>query len=725
MRRHRTLSGCLAFVLIVAASTPAQRVQATHGARGKPGAAVARSSLFPVRALDAEGELVALVVADLDDDGRDDLVGITSDPDRLVAWFPRGHGVVRLHELAAVPAGSTDLATGDLDGDLLPDVVVASGDTGEVAVHRSAGAGRFRPAVLVPVGSDPVAVDLGDVDGDGDLDIAAARADGTVVVLANDGSAGFAPGVVFVAGSSAQDVALADVTDDGRADLVVSDLVADEIVLLKDVGAPGAPARYTTPAGRRIRLALHRPDTPGAAILAAGSSTQDSALRIRWNPTFPWLVANTVPMGSFVQEVRSEDLDGDGDLDLVGASFTDGLVYRLFFPGSGYGSPRKVPSLDGAVRVVVADLEGHGRPTALTVDLGFPHARLAAHSTDADGLPRGNELVTAGSGIPSLATADMDGDGEEDIVFGLVLHFSSRVEVWIAESGGWVRTGQMLLEAQDLVVDDVDGDGAQDVLSGGWTLTTVPAVSGVQFVRGNGDGTLGSSVTTPVPTPVRSIVRADLDGVPPLDVVVGNGPPPSISSLLGSAGGAFVPLPHVGLEASARDLAAGDLDGDGLVDLVIATASDVILWKPGRGQGVFLASRPLRVAGTSVDVEVADLDGDGHLDIVTACLGAASTVHWGDGAGGFPERLDLATPGISQAVLVEDLDSDGRPDVVLGGSHVSVYRGLGARRFAPREGAVGPNVQSLAVLDRDGDGDLDLVAAGGGVEVLENLTVDL
>src|SRR5690606_18559365 len=92
---------------------------------------------------------------------------------------------------------------------------------------------------------------------------------------------------------------------------------------------------------------------------------------------------------------------------------------------------------------------------------------------------------------------------------------------------------------------------------------------------------------------------------------------------------------------------------------------------------------------------VGDVDGDGLLDVVAA--GEALVVFRGHGDGTLAAPVATALPSpVSGLLTVGDLDGDGRPDVVAGGA---VLRGLGDGTFQPGSSTLPP----LASADLDGD----------------------
>jgi len=206
-------------------------------------------------------------------------------------------------------------------------------------------------------------------------------------------------------------------------------------------------------------------------------------------------------------------------------------------------------------------------------------------------------------------------------------------------------------------------------------------------------------------------------------------------------------LPQRGQWRDGFDLA--DLDGDGELDLVHGPARKgapvpQIFLGDGRGHWRrWSEARFPDLAYDYGDARAGDLDGDGALDLVLAVHLRGLLALRGDGRGGFTragEGLEFAgaaaAPFSSRAIRVGDFDRDGRPDVlalgegprlgpaagaggpalVSGANGLVLYRGLGAGRFARRDRGTGAAEifgRTLALGDFDGDGRGDVAASSG------------
>ncbi|MGP1271966.1 MAG: FG-GAP repeat domain-containing protein [Phycisphaerales bacterium] len=188
---------------------------------------------------------------------------------------------------------------------------------------------------------------------------------------------------------------------------------------------------------------------------------------------------------------------------------------------------------------------------------------------------------------------------------------------------------------------------------------------------------------------------------------------------------AFV-LPMAVTNGRTMDMEAGDLDGDGRADLVIAVEfgqNAVLFWRDGRYE-YDPDALPQGVVRDSEDIAIADLDGDGDLDLVFATEDdLVNELYLNDGQGRFTDASDrLPVTGTSNAVVAFDADGDGDVDLVFGNAGQNfLLRNDGRGAFEWVEAAlptISDTTQDIEVGDVDGDGDPDLVIANEGPNAL-------
>jgi hypothetical protein len=297
------------------------------------------------------------------------------------------------------------------------------------------------------------------------------------------------------------------------------------------------------------------------------------------------------------------------------------------------GSPVLVSLTQGLginVGVSLGDMNGDGKLDIVAAD---PNGEVAVFLGDGHGGFTAGAVLSAGLSPWALALGDLNGDGRLDIVTGD--EGTNTLSVVLADGlGGYAAAISIPAGIQpfSLALGDVNGDGTVDIIAGN-------AGSGSVTVALN-DGHGGFSTTTvPVAPDPLWVALGDLNGDGHLDLVVAGGMSAgTVDVLLGDGLGGFTRVPGAPFAAGQLPggVALGDLNGDGLVDIVVANILDsniIVLF--GDGNGGFTAQTPVAIGALPRSVALADVNGDGLVDIVTTnYLGSVSVV-LNDGHGGF------------------------------------------------------------------------------------------
>ncbi|HET6508201.1 MAG TPA: FG-GAP-like repeat-containing protein [Baekduia sp.] len=334
-------------------------------------------------------------------------------------------------------AGVTDpraLAVADLDGDGRPDLVAgsANGGTGMVSVLRNTGNGGFATPLGSPFGLGATAggvgaLATGDLNGDGRDDVLAAIGSGTtdddeLVPLAGDGTGALnAGGSVAVPGQELAGVALADLDGDGDLDALSASTtaVAGEQLGIVEQTASGLTAVGSVGAsGTMLARGLAVGDLTGdgapdalvvSANAGAGSAWVATGAGLSLSPGTP------VAVGADPVAVALADVDGDGDLDgLVLDGSSDVLtVLRNDGAGNLTASSVLVDGLASGTGLATGDLNGDGHVDAVITDgLTGLVGVLPGDGAGGFGTPT---WAVAGAGPRSPVVADLDGDGQDDL----------------------------------------------------------------------------------------------------------------------------------------------------------------------------------------------------------------------------------------------------------------------------------------------------------------------
>ena len=272
----------------------------------------------------------------------------------------------------------------------------------------------------------------------------------------------------------------------------------------------------------------------------------------------------------------------------------------------------------------------------------------------------------------------------------------------------------------DVAAGDFNNDGIPDLATANLDSSTV------SVLLGNGDGTFQPARNT-FTYPPYSLAVGDFNEDGNLDIATGNavyGIDPSVNVLLGRGDGTFVHANFPTVNGVATDIATGDLNGDGKLDLVTTLedpgpgTGDYVTVLLGHGDGTFapaLYGGPYESGLTSLALD--DFNGDGNTDVVVAGFLESAMILTGNGDGTLQPPRALGV--IATHLAVGDVDGDERLDLAATAGElvrdVRILRGNGDGTFQPAQSfAAGDSPTSIQAADVSGDGVLDLVTINYG-----------
>jgi hypothetical protein len=366
--------------------------------------------------------------------------------------------------------------------------------------------------------------------------------------------------------------------------------------------------------------------------------------------------------------VHAADLDGDGDLDVLGAAWVDrGVSWYENLNGEGDFGPKRVISddLHGRHSITTSDVDDDGDLDVIDASYHSVHYYRNLDGLGNFGLRSTIEFDHFLEGWTDVEVADLDNDGDEDVIAS---SYEMDLMGWferLTSDPVWAEFDQLSSGDGVYAIDsaDLDDDDDIDLLSAS-TLDHTIAWHRNPYPNPYGYGRIKISDEA---IHAYDVFPADVDGDGDLDVLSASGGDDKIAWYENRDGaGDFGPTQIITTSCSnPRSVHGADLDGDGDTDVLTACFwGDRFLWFENlSGDGATWATHVLLdSSGGAYDIRTADLDDDGDPDILTASW-EDDTILWfangdTDGVGNVCDNCP-ADANADQA----DPDGDGLGDV--------------------------------------------------------------
>jgi Bacterial Ig-like domain (group 3)/FG-GAP-like repeat/FG-GAP repeat len=621
------------------------------------------SSALPTPIVTASLSCTAIpqvLTADLNNDKKLD-VALSCADGNVTILFGNGDGTFQQPTVYAT-SGTPSLAQPvDLNGDGYLDIAASTPAAVLVMLNQGAGSpGTLLPAksytVPTPAGLVLDGVQAGDFNGDGKQDLIAVNTNTTL----------FVPFAIFYGnGDGTLQAAQAPTQVPAIGPFVVADFNHDgitDVAFLENGSLLGAP--------QAVQILLGN----STGVFTLGSNTPLNGLSkytslVNAGSTNGGKNVNLAVIGGNTDILRS---DSNGAFFLGPAypiygtaqpeAAANGTTNLLFLTPNGFSilaangdgtfqGPPNVPV--GPNGFVTADLNGDGLTDILTVNSLFT---INTQSNLVTAIGRGNGTFAITNQLPVgsnafLLTGDFTSDGKIDAAFiasGVSPNGPpASISVYAGNGDGSFQTTPTsttlpIVSTAPAIAGDFNGDGKLDVVIPYSQTASGQATIGLLFVPGKGDGTFGVAVpfaTQSSSAPAGQILSADVnqDKIP--DLIWNN------TVYLGNGDGTFRQITP-GFTGTL--LAIGDLDGDGIPDIVIqppaaaGVASGAAVYS-GNGDGTFHASAlytaALPASASVTSAVIGDVNADGHPDLIlqyqAANLTAGISVYLGNGTGNF------------------------------------------------------------------------------------------
>lgn len=495
-------------------------------------------------------------------------------------------------------------------------------------------------------------------------------------------------------------VETADLDGDGYPDAaVLSEDSKDIRVLMNDGYGRYVQKQDPLPSGM-IPTDLHMMDIEGDGDvdIMCTSLDEDALFTFRNDGSGGFQRWENIATEGNPQAVRSTDIDGDGLLDLIitNSADSDQEIYNrdklrwdrwyntvsILHNNGGYNFTKHVEDLKsqkGAYSLATADLNLDNETDIVMANWGYNLVTVILSNGRGDFLRGGDTELDCreySSYDPiDISVQDLDGDGTEDVI--ALTKSADSVMVYMGDGKGNLGDYRMYytgLSPTSMEMTDFDGDGDKDVITSDWnTKTQVPGNNGsVSVLLNLNGGVFGTYTQFRTGNSPRGIFAKDVDGDGDPDVATANYFGSTISVLINDGVGNFRPQKEYSIGLEPYSVIMEDFDRDGYMDSASADEANfrIVVLESDKKGGFTTDRYYYDIGGYPFSLRAKDIDGDGWVDLYTSnYFQNSTTIMFNDGSGDFSTMFnEFETVYLGDRMpydaLMEDLDSDGLVDLV-------------------------------------------------------------
>ena len=546
-------------------------------------------------------------------------------------------------------------------------------------------------------------------------------------------------------------------------------------------------------------------DGDGKPDLVVGNFTNVSVFRNVSTPgsITAYSFANKLPVGTggYGNTLTLADVDGDGKPDMIalhGSPNDIAVLRNTSTPGNiGFAAPVSKSTLGRSSRVSVRDLDGDGKPEIVYANYDLGTVSVLRNQCTPGTISFGDQVNFAtGSNPSNLIINDLNGDGKPELVAvngTAVSIFRNTTTVGDISASSFAAKYDLgtSSNAYSVAISDFNADGKPDLALVSGTPGNAPTLSVFQNATPPlaSTFTFAAKVDFAVGADFSNLTVADLDGDGRPDLFSYSNGILEILRNTADAGSAitassFAPRADFGARSYNSSAIAGDLDGDGIPEIISLSSSEytasitrISSFTAGGAPKISAVSPLNGPVGTTVTIAGSNFNATpaGNIvyfgatrALVTAATSTSLTVTVPTGAtyqpisvqnadngltgysilgfdvtfrtsinsteplpqGFYRSKTDFAAGTLPFYVALRDLDGDGKADLIVANpaGTVSVLRNTGtsgslnASSFGTRtELPVGSEARSIATGDLDGDGKPDIVVANANDKSLSVL----
>ncbi len=668
---------------------------------------------------------IGLSLGDLDGDSDLDAFVINFSQCNLV-WLNDGHGHFTNSGQSLGDNESQDVALGDLDRDGDLDAFVANSDFNRIWMND--GNGVFTDSGQSLGYEFCHGVSLGDLDGDGDLDAIVVGYYTTDGIWLNDGSGFFIESGQTMPSYYISDVALGDLDSDGDLDAIIAN--RDDTgnrVMFNDGNANFTEGNQSIGSYTSKHVVLGDTDGDGDLDAIVTNTYLDNRIWVNSGN------GNFTDSGQFIgysqtNTLTLSDLDGDGDLDIFGATSSDNWV-RLNDGDGNFGNRGRSMGNYPSIGVALGDLDHDGDLDAFTANFDQgnrvwmnrvpPCPTAKPKYVQLKSVFPVGETHTAPLNTTLLVTVDAAWIPDTVNSSNFIVHREFRAPI---DGSFTIGRSTFGFNPIDLFYPGelIQATATRNIETNRGIVT--PYVWCFRTRVESGSGAFVDTMQSLGVDDCAQVALGDLDCDGDLDVFSANHSSNRI--WLNGGDGYFMDSGQSLGDSHSTSVSLGDLDNDGDLDAFVTNFNEYSLIWLNDGNGYFIVNDKAPVSGDLVtDLALGDLDGDGDLDAFLTEVGDGfhfeygheNTVWLNDGNSNFTNSGQSLGDNTSNNVALGDIDNDGDLDAFVtniaiesyGGNCIWLNKGHGF--FTRKELSMGYSASSgVSLGDLNGDGSLDV-----------------
>lgn len=574
-------------------------------------------------------------VSDIDNDGYLDVISASLN-DGKIAWYKNldGNGNFGTQNVVAISGAAKSISVNDIDNDNDMDIVFCT-DTNSSNVswiENLDGLGGYGPIQTIDTYSSDgfEQVVVSDVDGDNDMDVISVYSNNVVWYENQDGIGDFGfRNFISTNASQSQSVFATDLDGDNDIDILSTSSSDNKISWYENLNSQGQ-------FGDQQNLSTNALSTGyiSAGDIDGDGDNDIISPALSWyeNINGEGLFSIEKAVSKFVNNplfVSFADFNGDNSLDVLASSYNT-ITWFPNIDGQGDYSVQHFVTRSASIstKPIPIDMDGDSDIDILTYLDGAANKIVWYENLDGFGNFSTEHIIVDSfnqlNNLSNLILKDINNDNNLDILItiddnGDILYYENIDNIVGFES----PISLFNINTYDfyaLASADIDSDGDNDIITG-----SNSTVMWLENLDGNGNLGVQSFVTSSGDIDgLEQIVSADLDGDSDLDILIASKDDDKISWYENEDGqGTFSDQKIISEDSNSAILVSAiDLDLDGNIDVIANNGSQIRWFKNLDGFGDF--SEALHISdgylynGALVDISVADADNDGDVDFVTA-----------------------------------------------------------------------------------------------------------